>query len=219
MFMKNFIQYLEGLGDRYFSVDNPDNYKNVKDWGMNPKLAYRNSRQAKEMENKARGRAELLNRQSNDMVRMYKTISISDLEKKLNNIMNSGQTSVSVGHKAKGVWNTDLVLSGLGRIEYYYAKDVSTNDIGNGSGEMVPLTPLNRERSDYDEALAIGKNVKWDKIFYNPEVVKSFPDFFEIVKRHGIEAISTDSSNLPEPISYTKNLEKTKKLILNTDPS
>jgi hypothetical protein len=218
--MKTFIQYLEGLGDRYFSVDNPDNYKNVKDWGMNPKLAYRNSRQAKEMENKARGRAELLNRQSNDMVRMYKTININDLEKKLNNIMNSGQTSVSVGHKAKGVWNTDLVLSGLGRIEYYYAKDVSTNDIGDGSGEMVPLTPLNRERSDYDEALAIGKNVKWDKIFYNPEVVKTFPDFFEIVKRHGIEAISTDSSNLPAPISYTKNLEKTKKkLILNTDPS
>lgn len=217
--MKTFIQYLEGLGDRYFSVDNPDNYKNVKDWGMNPKLAYRNSRQAKEMENKARGRAELLNRQSNNMVRMYKTININDLEKKLNNIMNSGQTSVSVGHKAKGVWNTDLVLSGLGRIEYYYAKDVSTNDIGDGSGEMVPLTPLNRERSDYDEALAIGKNVKWDKIFYNPEVVKTFPDFFGIVKRHGIEAISTDSSNLPAPISYTKNLEKNKKLILNTDPS
>ena len=213
------MPYLEGLGDRYFSMSDPKNYNKVKDWKVNPDLAYQNPRQAREMENKARGRAALLNRQNNDKIRMYKTISISGLEKKLNIIMSGGQTSVSVGHKAKGVWNTDLVLSGLGRIEYYYAKDVSTNDIGDGSGEMVPLTPLNRERSDYDEALAIGKNVKWDKIFYNPEVVKTFPDFFGIVKRHGIEAISTDSSNLPAPISYTKNLEKTKKLILNTDPS
>jgi len=215
--MKTFIQYLEGLGDRYFSMSDPKNYNKVKDWKVNPDLAYQNPRQAREMENKARGRAELLNKQNNNKIRMYKTISINSLEKKLNIIMSGGQTSVSVGHKAKGVWNTDLILSGLGRIEYYYAKDVSTNDVEDGSGERVPLTPLTQKRSDYDEALAIGRDVKWDKIFYNPEVVKEFSDFFEIVKKYGIKAISTNDSDLPDPISYTKEKEKTKKLRLDTD--
>jgi hypothetical protein len=213
--MKSFKEYLEEVENRLFSVDDPVNRDKIISWKSDVKQAYQNPRQAREMERKARGRAEMLNRQNNNMVRMYKTIGIDDFKDRILAIKSGGQTSVSVGYKAKGVWNTELVLSGLGRIDYYYAKDVSTNTVDN-SGERVPLTPLNKFRSHYDEALAVGKNVIWDKIYYDPNVVQNIPQFFQIVKRNGLEPISINSSGLPEPIAYTKELEKFKKLKLDT---
>ena len=121
----------------------------------------------------------------------------------------------------KGLERVILVGNSLGgHIGLYFTKQypelvkglVITGSSGlyeSAMGESYP------KRGDYEYI-----RKKAEDVFYNPEVVKTFPDFFEIVKRHGIEAISTDSSNLPAPISYTKNLEKTKKkLILNTDPS
>ena len=220
--MKTFEQWMEDLQDRMgqvFNASDPDHKQKIQQWNSDPRQAYQNPRQAKEMEQKARGRAELINRKYNNQVRVYKTIAPDNFEQRIFNVINSThQTSVSVGEKAKGVWNTELILSGVGRIEYYYAKDVSTNDTSanQDSLERVPLTPLNKFRSHYDEALVVGKNIKWDNLYYDDKIVQQIPEFTSIVQKFNLNAISTNQKGLPSPIVYTKELEKSQKLKLDT---
>ena len=153
----------------------------------------------------------------NNKVKVYKTIASDDFEERIYNIINSiKQISVSIGEKAKGVWNTELVISGIGRIEYYYAKDVSTNLLDDNSTESLPITPLNPTRSHYDEALVFGKEIIWDTLYYAPEIGKKIPNFEQIAQRFNLKLVSTKQSGLPSPITYTQELEKNKKLNLDT---
>ena len=217
--MKTFTQWLESLQDRLGEIPTANDPAQLIAWGSNPGHAYKNPRQAQDMERKARGRAELINRKYNDQVRVYKTISPQDLDQKLSNIVNSvRQLSVSIGEKAKGLWNTELVLSGLGRIEYYYAKDVSTNTVDpeNKSLERVPLTPLNPYRSHYDEAVVVGKDIKWDTLYYDPKIAQQTPELEGIAQKFNLKAIPTNQSGLPAPITYTQEREKTQKQTLDT---
>ncbi len=225
--MKTFMQWLEGLQHRLngpaqvFTQSSPTQVQQLKTWKSDPAQAYKNPQQAKEMEQKARGRAELINRKYNNKVRMYKTIIQQNLEQRIYNITNSvNQISVSIAEKekSKGVWNTNLNISGTGRIEYYYAKDVSTNivDPDQQSIEAVPLTPLNKTLSHYDEAVVIGKNIKWDTLYYAPEIEQQVPNLAQIAQKFNLKLVSTDESGLPAPITYTQGLEKTNKLNLNT---
>ncbi len=222
--MKSFVKWMESfqikedLFNRTPQVPNSkEDKEKIISWKSNPAHAYKNPKQAKEMEQKARGRAAIINKKYNNKVKVYKTIALDDFEQRIYNIINSiKQISVSIGEKAKGVWNTELVISGIGRIEYYYAKDVSTNLLDDNSTESLPITPLNPTRSHYDEALVFGKEIIWDTLYYSPEIGKKIPNFEQIAQRFNLKLVSTKQSGLPSPITYTQELEKNKKLKLDT---
>jgi hypothetical protein len=136
------------------------------EWTGKPEQAYQSISQAKEIEETAYKTARSLGE-----IRVYRILSLEDISRTMNTDDELSVSTEIFGTKVDvGVNGNTLVLSGTGEVLTIYNKDVSTNIIRDSSKRKVPITPLNPIVSEYDEALVIGKDIKWDILYYDPAV-------------------------------------------------
>jgi hypothetical protein len=167
--------------------------KKAEDWTGKPELMYKSVEQGEKLEDKAFSKARELGK-----IRVYRVVNINDIKR---SIKTKGELSVSteLGDKlALGINDNVLVLSGEGEVMTYYNKDVSTNLISKKSDRKLPITPLNK-KSEYDEAIAIGKDVNWDILYYNPNDYKK-SEISEILKDIDLKITSIKGKNVPDII-------------------
>lgn len=136
----------------------PATVEKSKEW-VGPAVAYKSVEQAVEKEEDAKKEAD-----SKGVTNVYRVVNLGNIEKTMNNpeeISASTDQSQKLDLEFHG--NKNFILMGRGPLVTLYDRDVSTNYVDNDKVK-TPVAPFNK-RTSYDEALVIGKDVKWDSIY------------------------------------------------------